>query len=78
MSIGFWIATYLAILLFWLWVVRWGGAERLEGSAITDWFDWLSSRLHADGIKVIGWLAIGLASAWFVAGLFVPSARFWW
>ena len=78
MSLSLWIITYLVVLLFWLWVALWGGAERIEGSTIAAlFFHWLP-RYDAESIKLIGWLAIVGVSAWFVAGLFVPAVRFWW
>ena len=33
MSIAIWVALFVANVLFWLWVIRWGGAEWLEGRA---------------------------------------------
>lgn len=78
MSIGLWILFYVLTLAFWLWVVRWGGADVLEGSIFADLTEWLSSHLDVETIRGIGWIAIIAATIWFVVGVFIPAARFAW
>ena len=78
MSLAVWIGTYVVVLACWMWIVRWGGADWIEGAFVADVFFFLSSRMDAEAIRLIGWIAIGVTTLWFAVGLFLPAARFWW
>ncbi len=53
-----WTGTYFLNLLFWLWLIRWGGAERLEGTFTSGLLlSTFAPRWSADGIRLFAWLA---------------------
>jgi hypothetical protein len=65
--------------LFWLWVVRRGGAEWLEGTFCSGFLIHIfAPRWSAEGIKLFGWLMLVGNVILFLIGLFVPVARFYW
>jgi len=77
MSLGLWGLFYVLDVLFWLWVVRWGGAEWLEGTFTSGFLiHLLALRWTAEGIKLFGWGTLILSTIWFVLGLFYPELRF--
>ena len=67
---------YLVNLLFWLWVVKWGGAEWLEGSFISGLLVHLfAPRWSADGIKLFGYGAILMSTIYFIVAILYPDFR---
>jgi len=75
-SLPAWIILYLLELLFWVWIIRWGGAERLEGSFISGLLiHYFAPRWGSEGIKLFAWLALIAGTVWFIAGLFYPGIR---
>ena len=77
MSVVLWIAEYVLFLLFWTWIIRFGGAELLEGRLAAGCaISIFAPRWSAEGIKAAGWVSIVLGTIWFVVGLFSPSSRF--
>lgn len=76
MSLGEWVACYGANLLFWLWILRWGGAEWLEGSFISGFlFPASAPTWDVEGIKAYGWLVLIASTIWFIVCLLTPDAR---
>lgn len=76
MSLTAFIVVYGINLVFWLWVVRWGGAERLEGTFASGFLIHLfAPRWSAEGIKLFGWAALLISTVLFIAGLIVPDVR---
>ncbi len=76
MSLTNWILFYIAELLFWLWVIRWGGAKWLEGTFTSGLLiSVLAPNWSADGIKLFAWLTLIVGTIWFIIGLIVPQAR---
>jgi hypothetical protein len=75
-SLTGWIIIYLLDLLFWLWVVRWGGAEWLVGTFASGFLiNFRAPLWDSDGIKLFGWLMLIISTILFVVGLFVPEMR---
>ncbi len=71
-----WIFAYSLNLLICLWIVRWGGAEWLEGTFLSGFLlNIFAPRWNADGIKLYIWLTLLISSVWFVLGLFWPEIR---
>lgn len=76
MSILTWILIYLGLSLFYLWVLRWGGAEWMEGWKsifFIDWFrsvEWSSEQIRL--YMLLCWIG---SSIWFLIGLFSPVCR---
>ena len=76
MSLAGMITVYLIDLVFWLWVVRWGGAELLEGTFTSGFFiHFFAPRWSADGIKLFGYATIFISTVLFVVALFFPDFR---
>lgn len=76
MSLTELIGTYLINLVFWLWVVRWGGAEWLEGTFASGFLiNIFAPRWSADGIKVFGYGSILISTILFVVAIFSPDFR---
>ncbi len=79
MSLIVWITLHFGNTLFWLWVVRWGGAEWLEGTLASGFvINIFAPRWSSDGIKLFGWGILIGDIIWFLVGLFIPEARFYW
>lgn len=76
MSMKAWIIGYLVQLVFWIWVLRWGGAKMLEGS----WIAWLLGisgvTWDEERVKFWAWVAVFTGTGAFVLGLFYPQLRF--
>lgn len=76
LSISGLVFTYLINLLFWLWVVRWGGAEWLEGSFTSGFLIHVfAPRWSADGIKLFGYGTIIVSTVMFIVAIFNPEFR---
>ena len=76
MSLTGFILSYAVSLVFWLWIVRWGGARWLEGTLASGLqVHIFAPRWSADGIKLFGWGAIFISTIAFVLGLFWPDFR---
>ena len=70
------IIAYVINLVFWLWIVRWGGAEWLEGTFVSGIFVHIfAPRWSADGIKLFGWGAILISTTLFTVAVFFPDYR---
>ncbi|SOD29280.1 hypothetical protein [Variovorax sp. YR752] len=77
MSLALWIAVHAAEALFCLWVLRWGGAERLEGSFASGLVSNFAPRWSAEGLRMAALILLVFCAITFVVGLFVPSLRCW-
>ena len=77
MSTGSWIALFVAQMLFWLWVARYGGARWLAGrtAALVLLIHPHAPRWGEEGLKLFGWLSLIASAAWFVLGLVDHDVR---
>ncbi len=76
MTIFLWIVFYMLDLVFWLWIIRWGGAERLEGTLTSGGLvDVPAPRWSAEGINLFGWLMLVGSIVLFIGGLIYPGIR---
>jgi hypothetical protein len=79
MDYAAWVLLFITNCLFCLWVLRWGGAEWMEGWRSIFFVDWAQSiAWTAEQIKLyvlVCWIGHTL---WFAIGLFLPEARFYW
>ena len=72
------IITYLINLVFWLWIVQWGGAERLEGTFTSGFLiHFFATRWSADGIKLFGYCMLFFSTILFVVALIYPDFRYY-
>jgi hypothetical protein len=77
MTLSQWTGSYVLNTLFWLWVVRWGGAEWLvEQLSSVLLISALVPRRTVAVIKLLGWVILVTTRVWFLVGLFFPGARF--
>jgi hypothetical protein len=77
MSLTWWTITYFADLLFWMWVLRWGGAEILEGTFRSGFLIHIfAPRWSAEGIKVFGYGTIIVSTILYLLGIFFPDFRY--
>jgi hypothetical protein len=77
MSLALWIAVHVAEALFCLWVLRWGGAERLEVSFASGLISTLAPRWSAEGLRMAALILLVFCAITFAVGLFVHSLRCW-
>ena len=76
MSTLLWILCHAGHAAFWIWVLRFGGAERLEGTLASGFLvDLLAPRWTAEGIRLFALLMLVVGAVAFVAGLLVPALR---
>ncbi len=75
MDLLYWLVGYVASTLFWLWVLRWGGAKWIEGWKAWAAVGWFAGHWKAEQIRLYALLLLTLETVGFVAGLFVPSLR---
>lgn len=82
MELKYWIVLYVAHLLFWLWVVGWGGAELLEDTFVGQFLTRVGApERSAAGIKFLACAAILVGTLIFGVGLLYPEGRSfhpWW
>jgi hypothetical protein len=77
MSLTELIVTYLINLLFWFWVLRWGGAERLEGTFTSGFLiSVFAPNWSAEGIKLFGYSTILLSTILFIVAIIYPDFRY--
>ncbi|WP_198087113.1 hypothetical protein [Variovorax sp. E3] len=78
MSLTLWIVLHAAQALLWLWVLRWGGADYLEGTFLSGFiFNNFAPRWNAEGLRMAALILLVFCAITFVAGLFFPSLRCW-
>ncbi|MGJ7503372.1 hypothetical protein ACSFBF_23650 [Variovorax sp. ZT5P49] len=78
MSLAVWIVVHAAEALLFLWVLRWGGAERLEGTFASGFLiSTFAPRWSAEGLRMAALILLVFCAITFVVGLFVPSLRCW-
>jgi hypothetical protein len=76
MPLVIWVILYSVGVVFWLWVIFWGGAEWLEGTLASGFLvSIFAPRWSSEGIKLFAWLALFGSTVWFVLGIFIPEAR---
>jgi hypothetical protein len=72
-----WTGSYALNVLFWRWLIRWGGAERLEGTFTSGLLlSTFAPRRSADGIRLFAWLSLIGSTLAFIIGLFRPDFKF--
>ena len=78
MSLTLWIVLHAAQALLWLWVLRWGGAEYLEGTFLSGFIvDNFAPRWSAEGLRMAALILLVFCVISFVAGLLFPPLRGW-
>lgn len=74
-----WMIEYALNLLFWLWIIKWGGAEWLADTFIAGFIvNLFTVHWSPDVIKFYGWLILIGTTVWFIIGMAIPDLRFHW
>jgi hypothetical protein len=73
MSLTGWVASYAFDVLFCLWIIRWGGAELLDGVPVMGMFGALWGE---ESLRLYGWCMLIGGTIWFLVGAFWPDFRF--
>jgi hypothetical protein len=74
-----WVVSFILNTLFWLWIARWGGAERLEGTFTSGCLVSIFARSwSADGIRLFAYVMLLAGTILFMTGLFQPEMRRLW
>ncbi|MEW8106217.1 MAG: hypothetical protein AB2801_14500 [Candidatus Thiodiazotropha endolucinida] len=68
MSIFEWTLIHALIALFWLWILIWGGAKKLEGWGAFFLIDWLAARLDKEQLRLYALLSLVIQVIWYVIG----------
>ena len=64
-----WVISYFINIIFWLWIVRCGGAEWIEDKVISAFLvNYFAYNWIADGIKFYAWCALGISTILFILG----------
>jgi hypothetical protein len=72
----FWVLLYALETAFAAWIIKGGGAERLEGTVTSGFLiSIFAPRWTANGIRIFVWLTWGLSTLAFGIGLFSPEFR---
>lgn len=79
MSLSNWITIYIADLVFWLWIAKFGGAEMLGDTPFSGIFTFLITlkwrELSAEGIKFLLSVVLIAHTFFFILGITVPAFR---
>jgi hypothetical protein len=76
MSLTLWIAVHALDAVFWLWVLRWGGAAWLEGTFASGFLvSIFAPRWSAEGLRMFALLMLVVCAISFLAGVLMPSLR---
>jgi hypothetical protein len=77
MSLIWWTAIHALEALFLVWVLRWGGAERIEGTWASGFISGFAPRWNAEGLRMAALILLVFCAITFALGLFMPSLRCW-
>lgn len=75
MSLFEWILCHGLIAVFWLWILNWGGAEKLEGWKAFFVIDWFAAWWSAEQLRLYALCMLVFQTIWFLCGVFVPEWR---
>jgi hypothetical protein len=76
MALIAWIVIYILSALFWLWILKWGGAKWLEGWRAFFIVDWFTGWWTAEQLRLYALCVLVLETIWFFVGLANPELRF--
>lgn len=76
MSVAVWVLVHGLSMLFWVWVLRYGGARRLQGSVLSvPLVSFFALNWDVDAIKLMAWCALIVGPIYFAMGLVEPGLR---
>ena len=68
MNLFEWTLIHSLTALFWLWILNWGGAKKLEGWGAFFTIDWLAARLNAEQLRLYALFCLIMQFVWYVIG----------
>ncbi|WP_062477647.1 hypothetical protein [Variovorax boronicumulans] len=76
MTLLWWVVFHALDALFWLWILRWGGAAWLEGTFLSGFLvSIFAPRWGAEGLRMFALLMLVVCAISFVWGLLMPEMR---
>ena len=75
MSLAEWLLIHTASIIFWLWVLIWGGANWLMGWKSLFFIDWFAIHWNVEQIRLYAFCILFFQIIWFLIGLFNPAYR---
>lgn len=75
MSLFEWSIIHALSVLFWLWILNWGGAKRIEGWGAFFLIDWMAARLNVEQLRMYALIFLIIQIVWYFLGAFNPSWR---
>lgn len=79
MTLTNWIIIYVANLLFWLWLTKLEGAEKIGDTPMSGIFTFLFTlkwrEINAEGIRFFWSIVFILHTLFFILGIKVPAFR---
>lgn len=75
MSLTKWLLLHSVSALFWIWILAWGGASRLEGWRAFFLVNWFTAHWNAEQLRLYALCILFFQAIWFVVGLFKPEFR---
>ena len=70
-----WIVFYIAVSLFYKWILSWGGAHRIEGWLSVAAIGWFALDWSAEKIRLFALIMWIIFTVIFIIGLFNPAIR---
>lgn len=67
-------ALYALTMLWWKWILSWGGAERLEGWQSFWLIDWFAAAWSAEQIRLYAWLMLGVETIVYIFLIFTECS----
>lgn len=75
MSLLTWILSHVTLAAFWLWILSFGGAEKIEGWKSFFIIGWFAALWTAEQLRLYALCILVLQVPWFIAGLLIPQWR---
>lgn len=75
MELGIWVGSYCVSLIFWLWIIKWGGSECLVGWKAWGILGWFTGHWNSKQLELYALVLLIFETIWFVVGLVSPDAR---
>lgn len=68
MPLTAWLIMQSITILFWLWIILWGGDEVVEGWKSFFLIGWFAVHWDAEQIKLFASIALFMQALWLLAG----------
>ena len=75
MGVFEWVILNFLLLLFWLWILCWGGARWVEGFKSVFLIHIFAIKWDSEQIRLYALCILIVNIIWFFTGLFIPGFR---